>query len=237
MFFPSNLPSITSGPPPYSPFAFAVFIDKIGCYDCLKIYSLGKIRAPKADNMQRLKFSNIPRLATSFVSILLLAFLTNCTSAIETRRLRLYEGQQLPSDETAQIICTGERIRINSVNGKKSPDGKGTFGNVRMEILPGEYQLTVSFSGESIEMYYGADGRYRYNIYYRHDSLNNVDITMNAEAGHTYLVTSTHDYEKSRWRVVVRDNTASRTILKEGPYPLTKIRTGDNRQDRIRNQN
>jgi len=150
---------------------------------------------------------------------------------------RLYEGPQLPSDETAQIICTGERIRINSVNGQKSPDGKDTFGNVRIMILPGDYHLTVSFSGTSMAMAYGEDGRYRYNIYYRHDSLNNVDIAMNAEAGHTYLVTSTHDYEKSRWRIVVRDETADRTILKEGPYPLNKIRTGDNRQARIIYQN
>ena len=173
-------------------------------------------------------------MATSFVSILLLAFLTNCTLAIKT--LRLYEGPQLPSDETAEIICTGETIRIDAVNGQVSPDGKDNYGKVKIELLPGEYHLTVSFSGESVEMYYGEDGRYRYNIYYRHDSVNNVDITMRAEVGHTYLVTSAHDYEKSRWQVVVRDETARRTILKEGPYPLNKIRTGDNRQDRIRYQ-
>jgi hypothetical protein len=63
-----------------------------------------------------------------------------------------------------------------------------------------------------------------------------VNITMKAEAGHTYLVTSTQDYEKSRWRIVVRDEKADRTILKEGPYPLNKIRTGDNRESRIRYQ-
>ena len=150
--------------------------------------------------------------------------------------MRFYEGPQLPSDETAQIYCTGERIRIDAVNGQKSPDGKDNYGKVRIEVLPGEYQLTVSLSGESLEMYYGADGRYRYDIYYRHDSLNNLDIIMKAEAGHIYLVTSTHDYKKSRWQVVVRDETARRTILKEGPYPLNKIRTGDNRESRIRDQ-
>jgi hypothetical protein len=56
-----------------------------------------------------------------------------------------------------------------------------------------------------------------------------VDIAINAKAGHRYLLTSTHDYEKSRWHVVVRDETAGRSILKEGPYPLNKVRTGDNR--------
>jgi len=184
--------------------------------------------------MPRFNLRNIPRLALVFVSIVLLAFLTNCTLAKKT--LRLYKGPQLPGDETAQIICTGERIRLNAVNGQMSPDGKDTFGNVRIEALPGEYHLTVSFSGTSMAMAYGENGRYRYNIYYRHDSLNNVDITMKAEAGHTYLVTSKHDYEKSRWRIILRDETADRTILKEGPYPLNKIRTGDNRQDRIRYQ-
>lgn len=184
--------------------------------------------------MQRYNFSNIPLLPTSLVSILLLALLTNCTSPVETRRLRFYEGPQLPGDETAQIICTGERIRINSVNGQMSPDGQLTFGNVRIEIIPGEYQLTVSFSGESIEMYYDRNGRYRYNIYYRHHSVNNLDISLKAKAGHTYVVTSTHDFEKSRWRVIVRDKTAGRTILREGPYPLNKTRIGDNRESRIR---
>jgi len=171
-------------------------------------------------------------LAAITLSILLLGYLTSC--ALASKTIRLYEGPQLSSEETAQIVCTGERIRINSLNGKMSPDGKGTFGNVRIEILPGGYQLTVSFSGESIEMHYGKDGRYRYNIYYRHESVNNVDIAINAEAGHTYLVTSTHDFEKSRWGVIVRDETADKRILKEGPYSLNKIRTGDNRESRIR---
>jgi len=156
---------------------------------------------------------------------------------LTTKTHRLYEGPQLPSDETAQIICTGERIRINAINGQESPDGKDTFGNVRIEILPGDYSLTVSFSGTSLERSHGEDGRYRYTIYYRLDSLNNVDITIKAEAGHTYLVTSTHDYEKSRWGVVVRDETARKTILKEGPYPLNKISTDDNLQDRLINRN
>lgn len=50
-----------------------------------------------------------------------------------------------------------------------------------------------------------------------------------AEGDHTYLVTSNHDYEESTWNAVARDETDDRTILKEGPYPLNKIRTGDNR--------
>ena len=189
--------------------------------------SSSNISSLKGNNMGRFNSRNIPPLATIFVFLLLLGCLTRCTVTAKT--VKLYEGPQLPREETAQIICTGERVRINSVNGQKSPDGKDTFGNVKIEILPGDNELTVSFSGTSITMNYGSEGRYRYNIYYRHDSLNNLDITINAEAGHKYLLTSTHDYEKSRWHVVVRDETAGRSILKEGPYPLNKVRIGDNR--------
>lgn len=169
------------------------------------------------------------------MTVVLVGFLASCGPSKKT--YKLYQGPQLPSEEIAQLVCEGETIQINSVNGQKNPQGKDTYGNVTLEILPGDYDLTVSFSGTSMAMNYGEDGRYKYNIYYRYDSLNNIDITINAKAGHTYLVNSTHNYEESRWYVVVRDETGDRRILKEGPYPLTKIRTGDNRQFRIRNQN
>jgi hypothetical protein len=122
--------------------------------------------------------------------------------------------------------CKGETIQINSVNGQKSPQGKDTFGNVALEILPGDYHLTVSFSGRSWTTVFGES--YNYQIFFTNNSLHNVDITMKAEAGHTYLVTSNYDYQKSTWYAVVRDETDDRRILKEGPYPLNKIRTGDN---------
>ena len=184
--------------------------------------------------MQR-NFRNVPLLAGIFTAVILLGFLTSCMLDVNT--YKLYQDPQLPSEETAQIICTGETIRIHSVNGQKSPDGKDTFGNVRLEILPGDYDLNVSFSGTSLVMDYGEDGRYRYSIYYRHDSFNNINIAINAKPGHTYLVKSSHNYEKSRWYAVVRDETGDKRILKEGPYPLKKIRTGDNRQTRIQYQN
>ena len=50
---------------------------------------------------------------------------------------------------------------------------------------------------------------------------------MKADPGHKYLLTSTHDYEKSTWSIIVRDETEDIIILKEGPFPLNKIRTGD----------
>ncbi len=181
-----------------------------------------------ANTMQRPKCRNIARFVSVLIATVLVVYLASCGPAMMS--YRLYEGPQLPKEETAQLVCKGETIQLNSVNGQKSPDGKDTFGNVTLEILPGDYHLTVSFSGRSMTMVSG--GMYYYNVFYRHGSLHSVDITIKAEAGHTYLVTSIHDYEKSRWNAVVRDETDDRRIIKEGPYPLNKIRTGDNRDAR-----
>ena len=175
--------------------------------------------------MQRSKCKN----TTPFVSVLIAAvsvvYLASCGPSMKT--YRLYKGPQLPSEETAQLVCKGETIQINSVNGQKSPQGEDTFGNVTLEILPGNHHLTVSFSGRSMTTVFGES--YNYQVFFTNDSLQSVDITIKAEASHRYLVTSNHDYEKSRWHVIVRDETDDRRILKEGPYPLNKIRTGDNR--------
>lgn len=143
---------------------------------------------------------------------------------------KLYQGPQRASNETAQLVCEGERVQLNSVNGQKSPTGKDTFGKVTLEILPGNYDLTVSFSGRSMTTVFG--DWYSYNIFYRHNSTDNVNISMKAEAGHTYIVTSDHNYEKNQWHAVIKDDTDGKRILKEGPYPLNKVRTGDNRATR-----
>ena len=154
-----------------------------------------------------------------------MVYLASCGPSKKT--YKLYKGPQLPDNETAQLVCKGKTIQINSVNEMNSPDGKNTFGNVTLEILPGDHHVTVSFSGRSAPTVFG--GSYNYQVFFTHDSLQNVDITIKAEAGHTYLVTSNHDYEKSTWNAVVKDETNDRTIIEKGPYPLNTIRTGDNR--------
>lgn len=174
--------------------------------------------------MQRSKCKNISPFLSVLIATLFMVYLASCGPSKKT--YRLYEGSQLPSNETAQLVCKGETIQINSVNAQKSPDGKDTFGKVALEILPGDHHLTVSFSGRSWTTVFGES--YNYQIFFTNNSLHTVDITMKAEAGHTYLVTSNHDYGKSTWYVIVRDETDDRRILKEGPYPLEKIRTGDN---------
>ena len=178
--------------------------------------------------MSRSTCKNISRFLTVLIATLFMVYLTSCGPSKKT--YQLYKGPQLPDNETAQLICKGETIQINSVNGQESPQGKDTFGNVTLEILPGDHRVTVSFSGRSATMVFGES--YNYQVFFTHNSIQNVDITIKAEAGHTYLLTSDHDYEKSTWNVVVRDETDDKTILEEGPYPLNTIRTGDNRAAR-----
>ena len=178
--------------------------------------------------MQRTNYKDIPRFVSILMTMVLMVYLASCGPSKKT--YKLYQGPQLPSNEIAQLVCKGETIQINSVNEMRSPDGKNTFGKVTLEILPGDYHITVSFSGRSAPTVFGES--YNYQIFYTHDSIQNVDITIKAEAGHTYLLTSDHDYEKSTWNAVVKDETDDKTIIEEGPYPLNTIRTGDNRAAR-----
>ena len=175
--------------------------------------------------MQRTNYKDIPRFVSILMTMVLMVYLASCGPSKKT--YKLYKGPQLPSNETAQLVCKGETIQINSVNEMRSPDGKNTFGKVTLEILPGDHQVTVSFSGRSAPTVFGES--YNYQEFFAHNSLQNVDITIKAEAGHKYLLTSDHDYEKSTWNAVVKDETDDKRILEKGPYPLNTIRTGDNR--------
>ena len=176
--------------------------------------------------MQRPKCKNISRFLSVLIATVFMVYLASCGPSKKT--YSLYKGPELPSNETARLVCKGETIQINSVNGQKSPQGKDTFGNVTLEILPGDYHLTVSFSSNSWTTVFGES--YNYQVFFTHNSLQNVDISIKVEAGHRYLVTSNHDYEKSTWNAVVKDETDDKTILEEGPYPLNSIRTGDNQE-------
>lgn len=176
--------------------------------------------------MPRLKCKNIPLFLRVLIATVSVVYLASCGPSMKT--YRFYQVPQVPSDETAQLVCKGETIQINSVNGQKSPQGRDTFGNVTLEILPGDYHLSVSFFGRSWTTVFGESNNYQ--VFFTHSSLQNVDISMKAAAGHRYLVASNHDFEKSTWNAVIRDETEDRTILEEGPYPLNTIRTGDNQE-------
>ena len=178
--------------------------------------------------MQRSRWNKIPLFVFVLLTTVFVVCLASCGPSMKT--YRVYAGPELPGSETAQLLCEGEKIQLNSVKGQKSFTRKDISGKVTLEILPGDYDLTVSFSGRSMTTVFG--DWYSYNIFYRHNSTDNVNISMKAEAGHTYLVTSDHNYEKDQWYAVIRDETAGKRILKEGPYPLDKIRTGDNQATR-----
>ncbi len=123
--------------------------------------------------MQRTNYKDIPRFVSILMTMVLMVYLASCGPSKKT--YKLYKGPQLPSNETAQLVCKGETIQINSVNEMRSPDGKNTFGKVTLEILPGDYHITVSFSGRSAPTVFGES--YNYQVFYTHDSLQNVDIT------------------------------------------------------------
>ncbi len=180
--------------------------------------------------MQISACKNISTCARVLLATAFWIYLASCGPSMKT--YQLYEGPQRARNETAQLVCKGETIQLNSVNGQKSPSGKETFGKVTLEILPGNYNLVVSFSGRSMQLASG--GLYTYNIFYKHDSIENLNLSMKAEAGHTYLLTSDHNYKKDQWHAVIKDETADKRILKKGPYPLNKIRTGDNRATRYK---
>ncbi|MEJ2364186.1 MAG: hypothetical protein P8017_05820 [Deltaproteobacteria bacterium] len=85
--------------------------------------------------MERSNYEDIHRFVSILFTMLLMGFLATCSPPMQT--YRLYQGPQMPSGETAQILGKGERIQIISVNGMKSPDGKDTFGNVRLDYTKG----------------------------------------------------------------------------------------------------
>ena len=126
--------------------------------------------------MQRTNYKGIPRFVSILMTMVLIVYLTSCGPSMKT--YKLYKGPQLPSEETAQLVCKGETIQINSVNGQKSPQGKDTFGKVTLEILPGDHEVTVSFSGRSAHTVFGE--LYNYQVFFTYNSLQNVDITIKA---------------------------------------------------------
>ena len=77
-----------------------------------------------------------PILAFVIVLFLVVWLATSCGPSMQ--RYRLYDGPQRPIEQTVLLLCEGETVQLNSVNGQKSPDGKDTFGKVTVELLPGD---------------------------------------------------------------------------------------------------
>ena len=88
--------------------------------------------------MQRSQCKNIPPFVSVLIATVFVIYLAGCGPCMKT--YKLYQGPQRASNETAQLVCKGETIQLNPVNGQKSPKGKDTFGNVTLEILPGEFR-------------------------------------------------------------------------------------------------
>jgi len=132
---------------------------------------------------------------------------------------KLYEGQQLSEDKIARLISKEDGILVHSVDGVKSPDGKETYGPSKLELLPGDHVLVVSFrrtfsrtTGSGI-------------VYYRSSSTNNVAVRFRTEAGHTYILKAEHDPKRKEWFAIVLDETQKRKIVEVGPQPSKTVQT------------
>jgi hypothetical protein len=161
--------------------------------------------------------------------LVLMTFMAGCASRPET--VRLYDGQQLPAQEVAYLVGNEASLRLHSVDGRISPSGRKSYGSpwdgtYRLEVLPGEYTLTVSLnfrttSGEISNRFS------TYEMHYSIYSVDDVDIRLSFEPGRTYVLTSEWDFDSKQWFPTVIDQTKNQTVFQEGPYPLKTLRVGD----------
>jgi hypothetical protein len=162
----------------------------------------------------------------TLVSAIVIGLLVSCTTL---QNYRLYEGPQFPEDRIAYLVSKGP-IRVHSVDGRKNPNGEETYGPSRLEVLPGNHTLNVSFYHVSVTT--KLEGSYYYDIFFENSSKSNVDVDLKTEAGNEYLLTSDYDFKSLQWNLVVINKTNDEKTLETGPYPLNRVRTGDDKQIR-----
>ena len=80
--------------------------------------------------------------SNAFVISAVICLLASCTTMKDHK---LYNGSQLPDDQTALLVNKGDFILIHSIDGIKNPIGEETYGPGRIEVLPGDHSLTISF--------------------------------------------------------------------------------------------
>ena len=186
-----------------------------------------RTRQQSVFDMKRITFNSLA------LAMVILFGTANCSA---TRGYKLYEGAELPEDRITIITGKERPVFVHAVNGMKNPEGEDTYGSFKMELLPGTHTLTMSFEGRTSTSE-RADRPYSfyYTVYYRCNSTKRVDIKVNAEAGHTYLVTSKRDFDKHQWYAVVMGEITEETIVQDGPYDLDCVRTGDDREKYLLN--
>jgi len=164
----------------------------------------------------------------ALLCLFLMCMVASCASPHE--RFKLHESEQLQPHEVAYLVSNTDSLRLHSVDGKKSPTGRKSYGSLagkfELEVIPGEHTLTVfvQFRTTSDEL----SSRFSTcEMHYEISSLDNVDIVLSVEPGHTYLLSSEWDFDSRQWFAVVQEKTKDQIVLKEGPYPLKALRVGD----------
>jgi hypothetical protein len=177
--------------------------------------------------MQRLTCGGF--LTGVLISLAVIGLLVGCASRPET--VRLHDQEDLGDQEVAFLAGDREYLMLHAVDGRESPSGKKGFGSswdgtYQLEVLPGEHVLTVSLylrtTSNEISNRFSS-----YEKHYELSSLENVEISLRVEAGHTYILTSEWDFDSEEWFPVVIDQTTDRTVFKDGPYLFKRVEVGD----------
>jgi hypothetical protein len=173
------------------------------------------------------EFAHKITLTRTLISIIVMCVFAGCTTLQD---YKLYEGPQLPDDKVSILINKGETIVVHSIDGKKSPSDEKVYSPGRFAVLPEEHSLNVSFYRISTSTQ--LEGHYYYDVFHKNTSISNIDVNFETESGHQYLLTSKYDYKDLQWSFVLLNETTNERVVETGPYPLDRVRIGDNKQIR-----
>ena len=96
-----------------------------------------------------------------------------------------YAGEPLPPSQVA-LVMVGASCRLDALTLEGKPRAD-LVGKYKVELLPGQHHLCVNYrSGQS-------------------HSVGCADVSLNAQAGHTYLIYGSFPVGTSRWVPVVVD--------------------------------
>jgi hypothetical protein len=175
------------------------------------------------------RLPHVAPLVTVLVALFIIALIAGCASRPQT--VKLHEKEHLRSHEVAYLVGDRESLMLHAVDGRENPSGRQGFGSswdgtYRVEVLPGKHTLTVSLYLRTTSNEIGN----RLSTYERHyeiSSLENVNLVVQVEVGHTYLLTSEWDFDSQEWFPLVIDQTAKETVVRKGPYAFKRFQVGE----------
>jgi len=125
-----------------------------------------------------------------------------------TGRHQLYAGVAQPLGQIARVRSGNNwdgSVRLLAVNGQRGPNGAGFGyssrwdGTFRVDLLPGEYTLTVRHVWAAAE----------------------TNLCLTASAGHTYLVYAA--FKDGAGQYLIYDKTENKQLAADGQYPFALV--------------